>query len=159
MPLLVHASLFITMCLLLSDVNECLENGGSGPCEDECENNVGSYRCRCNRPGYAVDEDNPHACYRKITWWRHEMEIFSVLLLFMRRIHRWPVTPPPPPPTHTHTHTQRPVRRSSEVFFDLRLKQTFQWTIETPVICDAIALIMTLLYWTNSFHIPFTNMV
>ena len=54
------------LSLLLSDINECLENDGSGPCEDECENNIGSYRCRCNRPGYAVDEDNPHACYRKM---------------------------------------------------------------------------------------------
>ena len=52
--------------LLLSDINECLKNNGNGPCEDECENNVGSYRCRCNRPGYIVDEDDPHACFRKI---------------------------------------------------------------------------------------------
>ena len=54
--------------------------------------------------------------------------------------HRWippPPPPPPPPHTHTHTHTQRPVTRSLDVFFDLRLnkrlsKQWWGWWFETP---------------------------
>ena len=38
---------------------------------------------------------------------------------------------------------QRPVTRSIDVFFDLRLKKTVELTIETPVIWDAVVLIMT----------------
>ena len=40
--------------------------------------------------------------------------------------------------------TQRPVTRSFDVFFDLRLKKKrLSKTLETPVIWDAIVLIMT----------------
>ena len=39
--------------------------------------------------------------------------------------------------------SQRPVTRGVDVFFDLRLKQTVEQTIKTPVIWDAIALNMT----------------
>ena len=39
-------------------------------------------------------------------------------------------------------HSQRPVTRSFDVFFDLRLNKR-QQTIETPVIWDAIAPTMT----------------
>ena len=59
--------------------------------------------------------------------------------------HQW--TPPPPPPTHT----QRPVTGSFDVFFDLRLKKTVERTIKTPVIWEAIALIMTPPYWSCYF--------
>ena len=55
----------IPVCHSLVDINECLTNDGRGPCEDECENRVGSYVCRCNRPGYEVDTDDPNACFRK----------------------------------------------------------------------------------------------
>ena len=40
--------------------------------------------------------------------------------------HRWPPPPhppPPPPPPPTHTHTQRPVTRSFDVFFEMRLNK------------------------------------
>ena len=69
------------------------------------------------------------------------MEVFSALLSIC--VGNLPVTgespppPPPPPPPHTHTHTQRPVTRSLDVFFDLRLnkrlsKQWWGWWFETP---------------------------
>ena len=63
------------------------------------------------------------------------METFSVLLALCAG--NSPVTDEIP--------AQRPVTRSFDVFFDLRLKKTIGKTIETPVISDAIALIMTLL--------------
>ena len=63
-------------------------------------------------------------CY---TWWRHQMETFSRYWPFVRGIHRSPVNYPP---------TQRPVTRSFDVFFDLRLnkrfsKQSSGWWFET----------------------------
>ena len=77
-------------------------------------------------------------CYRQIrsshdlwAWWRHQIETFSALLaLCAGNSH---VTGEFP--------SQRPVTQSFDVFFDLR--QTFKQTIATPVIWDAIALIMT----------------
>ena len=38
--------------LLFSDVNEC----DSNPCEQQCENSPGSYRCLCNK-GYTFNTD------------------------------------------------------------------------------------------------------
>ena len=43
--------------------------------------------------------------------------------------------------------SQKPMTRSFDVFFDMRHKQTVQQTMETPMIWDAIALIMTSPYW------------
>ena len=59
-------------------------------------------------------------------WWRHQMETFSGHLPFVRGIHRPPVNSP-----------QRPVTRSFDVFFDLRLnewlrKKSWGWWFETP---------------------------
>ena len=50
--------------------------------------------------------------------------------------------------------TQRPVTRSFDVFFDMRLnkrlrKRTVEQTMETLVIWDATALIMTSLQWSR----------
>ncbi|CAH1256822.1 MEGF10 [Branchiostoma lanceolatum] len=42
------------------DVNECVENGGRGPCEQICTNTRGSYTCSC-RDGYSLNDDG-HAC-------------------------------------------------------------------------------------------------
>ena len=60
------------------------------------------------------------------SWWRHQMETFSALLVLCA----WnsPVTGEYP--------TQRPVMRSFDVFFDLRLnkwlsKQSWRWWSET----------------------------
>ena len=61
------------------------------------------------------------------TWWRHQMETFSVLLAL--RAGNSPVTGEFP--------AQRPVTRSFDVFFDLHLnkllsKQSWGWWFETP---------------------------
>ena len=66
-----------------------------------------------------------------ITWWRHQMETFSALLAFCegKSTGGFP--------------SQKPVAQIFDVFFDLRLNKRFKQTIETPVILDAIALIMT----------------
>ena len=39
------------------DVDECLTNGGKGPCQDSCENLPGTFKCRCTIPGYELDDD------------------------------------------------------------------------------------------------------
>ena len=62
-----------------------------------------------------------------LTWWRHQMEIFSALLAFC--VGNSPVTGEFP--------AQSPVTRSFDVFFDLRLnqqlsKQWRRWWFETP---------------------------
>ena len=61
------------------------------------------------------------------TWWRHQMEIFSALLAICAGNSPVPGEFP----------TQRPVTRSLDVFFDLRLnkrlsKQLWGWWFETP---------------------------
>ena len=58
--------------------------------------------------------------------WRHQMETFFALLALCEKIHRSPVD------------SQRPVRRSFDVFFDLRLnkrlsKQSRRRRFETPL--------------------------
>ena len=63
---------------------------------------------------------------RRIPWWRHEMEKFSALLVLCAG--NSPVTGEFP--------TQRPVTRSFDVFFDLRLnerlsKQSWGWWFES----------------------------
>ena len=61
-------------------------------------------------------------------WWRHQMETFSALLALCAG--KSPVTGKFP--------SQRPVTRSFDVFFDLRLnkwfsKQSWGWWFETPL--------------------------
>ena len=63
----------------------------------------------------------------KITWWRHQMETFPALLAICAG--KSPVTGEVP--------AQRPVTRTFDVFFDLRLnkrlsKQSWGWWFETP---------------------------
>ena len=60
------------------------------------------------------------------TWWRHQMETFSALLAICAGNS----------PVHGEFPTQRPVTRSFDVFFDLRLnkwlsKQSWGWWFET----------------------------
>ena len=62
----------------------------------------------------------------KIAWWRHQMEAFSALLAIGSVNSRVPGEFP----------AQRPVTRSFDVFFDLRLnkrlsKQSWGWWFET----------------------------
>ena len=53
------------------------------------------------------------------------------------------------PPVTGGFPSQRPVTQSFDVFCDLRRKKTVEQTIETPVIWDSIALILTLLLWNK----------
>ena len=62
-----------------------------------------------------------------VSWWRHQMETFTALLAICARNSPVPGEFP----------TQRPVTRSFDVFFDLRLnkrlsKQWWGWWFETP---------------------------
>ena len=66
-------------------------------------------------------------CAKQYSWWRHQMEAFSALLALCAA--NSPVTVEIP--------SQRPVTRSFEVFFDLRLnkllsQQSWGWCLETP---------------------------
>ena len=68
-------------------------------------------------------------CYKRnvAPWWRHEMETFSALLAICAGNSPVPGEFP----------AQRPVMRSFDVFFDLRLnkrlsKQSWGWWFETP---------------------------
>ena len=69
-------------------------------------------------------------CFSHYPWWRFQMETFSALLVFCAG--NSPVT--------GEFTAQRPVTRSFDVFFDLRLNQQLS---KTRVIWDANALIMT----------------
>ena len=65
--------------------------------------------------------------YRPDTWWRHQMETFSALLALCAGNSPVPGEFP----------SQRPVTKSFDVFFDLRLnkrlsKQPWGWWFETP---------------------------
>ena len=76
-----------------------------------------------NKWGYCLGEGPARGIMRQkksrwiITWWRHQMETFSASLALCGG--------------------QRPVTRSLDVFFDLRLnkrlsKQSWDWWFETP---------------------------
>ena len=63
----------------------------------------------------------------QISWWRHQMETFSVLLAICAGNS----------PVSSEFPSQRPVMRSFDVFLDLRLnkrlsKQSWGWWFETP---------------------------
>ena len=65
--------------------------------------------------------------YYDLPWWRHQMEIFSALLVLCAGNS----------PVIGELPAQRPVTRSFDVFFDLRLnkrlsKQSGGWWFETP---------------------------
>ena len=67
------------------------------------------------------------SCIRGDTWWRHQMETFSALLTLCAGNFTGPGIFP----------AQRPVTRSFDVFFDMRLnkrlsKQPWGWWFETP---------------------------
>ena len=82
------------------------------------------------------------ALLKPLTWQRHQMETSSALLAFCAG--NSPVTGEFP--------AQRPVTRSFD-FFLSALELTVEQTMETPVIWNAIALIITSLWWiTHSSH-------
>ena len=79
-------------------------------------------------PGFHYNSDNPkYILNSTITWWRHQMETFFVLLALCAG--NSPATGEFP--------SQRPVTRSFYFFFNLRLnkqlsKQSRGWWFETP---------------------------
>ena len=89
-----------------------------------------------------------------ITWWRHQMETFSALLALCAG--HSPVT--------GEFSAQRPVTRSFDVFFDLRLnkglcKQSWGWWFETPSrslwrhfndLCDYVYMTYSIKYEENN---------
>ena len=82
------------------------------------------------RLGYTIDLEMPMSRYivsSYNSWWRHQMETFSALLAICAGNSPVPGEFP----------AQRPVTRSFDVFFDLRLnkrlsKQSWDWWFETP---------------------------
>ena len=74
------------------------------------------------------------------SWWRNQMETISALLSLCEGN----------PPVTSGFPSQKLVTRSFDVLFDLRLNNDWA-NIETPVIWDAIALIMTSLWWADQF--------
>ena len=85
-----------------------------------------------------------------ISWWRHQMKTMSALLDLC--VGNSPVTGEFP--------SQRPVTRSFDVFFDLRLnkrlsKQSWGWWFETPSCpCDATVMILG---WLTSSYLTSTR--
>ena len=82
---------------------------------------------RLNLLRIAVHYPESTAYVRRYSWWRHQMETFFALLALCAG--HSPVTGEFP--------SQRPVTRSFDVFFDLRLnkrlsKQSWDWWFETP---------------------------
>ena len=70
---------------------------------------------------------NAKFCSGSTAWWRHQMEIFSALLALCAGNS----------PVSGEFPAQRPVTRSFDVFFDLRLntrlsKPSWGWWFETP---------------------------
>ena len=86
------------------------------------------------------------------SWWRHQMEAFSALLAICAGNSLVPGEFP----------TQRPVTRSFDVFFDLRLnkwlnKQGWSWWFETlsrPLCCHRNVLFQIKLHLLNTALLP-----
>ena len=79
------------------------------------------------KPSNRPDSIKWHTDHAGWTWWRHQMETFSALLVLWAG--NSPVTGEFP--------SQRPVTRSFDVFFEPRLskrlsKQSWGWWFETP---------------------------
>ena len=81
---------------------------------------------------YIIENDNKHWGETGCTWSRHQMETFSALLAPCEGIHRSPMDSP-----------HKGQWRGTLVSFLSAPEQTVEQTIETPMIWDAIALIIT----------------
>ena len=88
----------------------------------QLEKNVYNYIC-----SHSDDQVNVH-----FTWWRNQMETFSVLLALCEG----------KPLVTSWFPSQRPVMQSFDVFLSAP-EQLIEQTIETLVIWDAITLIVT----------------
>ena len=80
-----------------------------------------------DRPWYCSLAEVKRNNYINDAWWRHQMETFSVLLALCEGN----------PPVTGEFPSQRPVTRSFDVFFDLRLKNRLskhwnRWWFENP---------------------------
>ena len=108
------------MCYLLWDYDKNVLNCSSSICCCDAKQWVSaSY--------HSFNQSNCHISNICWPWWRHQMEAFSALLAICAG--NSPVTGEFP--------AQRPVTRSFDVFFDLRLnkrlsKQSWGWWLETP---------------------------
>ena len=99
--------------------------------------------------GSVINRDTPlialHPMYLEfIPWWHHQMETFSALLAFSAGNSR--VTDDFP--------SQRPVRRSFDIFFDLRLNKRLDnsWYFANQIKQDAISMSNTLRAMQNGKH-------
>ena len=116
-----------SLSFLILDINECLQ---PDICyHGRCQNLQGAFTCVCDEGFRPTDRgrDCIGGWTDSVSWWRHQMEQFSALLAIWAG--NSPVTDEFP--------AQRPVTRSFDVFFDLRLnkrlsKQRWGWWFETP---------------------------
>ena len=91
-------------------------------------------RCQCFQIGiqlrhnkFVATKPSASSYFTPYSWWRHQMETFSALLALCAGNS----------PATCEFPSQRPVTRSFDVFFDLRLnkrlsKQSRGWWFETP---------------------------
>ena len=68
---LLNALVIVSVLIKTSaDINECLPNGGRGPCDQICTNTLGSFSCSC-QPGYAVSGyacNGENMCMYRLLW-------------------------------------------------------------------------------------------
>ena len=103
--------------MFCNHIDDAVDDGGSGF--------NGEYHCS-TWIAHVLSIEYMPSC-RNLTWWRHQIEIFSALLVLCTG--NSPVTGEFP--------AQRPVTRGFDVFFDLHLKkrlsqQSWDWWFETP---------------------------
>ena len=88
---------------------------------------LGTYLTSVMNTTHKLTYEHPTWAFSVASWWRHQMETFSALLAICAGNSPVPGEFP----------TQRPVTRSFDVFFDLRLdgrlsKHSWGWWLETP---------------------------
>ena len=114
---------------------------------------------RTLRHGAYFFQSSIRATFHHSPWWRHQMETFSALLVLCAG--NSPVTGEFP--------AQRPVTRSFDVFFDLRLnkrlsKQSWGWWFETPSRslwrhCNALSCRTQYGVILNKFHASHVSLI
>ena len=98
------------------------------PISDSVEAHISRCKTHCCRMLWKCVRDLFHKRFQLIqyAWWRHQMETFSALLAICAGNS----------PVSVEFPTQKPVTRSFDVFFDLRLnkrlsKQSWRWGFQT----------------------------
>lgn len=76
------------LCFPNTDINECLPNGGLGPCAQICSNTIGSFVCSC-QPGFILSGNdcsgkNEHDFYAQnvITFWTRVHDIVKHIYMY-----------------------------------------------------------------------------